>query len=138
MTIIAKLLSAEKRDVGWKILVEYDHSDGSEVYSKFYSFKGTTLEHLKAFVKTQAGREERIKSADFGAYVGKTLDIEDAPAIEPTAEELAQQAWFNEWIVYLRMQKLVDAGIYPDTDNRYIAQKAKIKTDWLDSYFGGI
>ena len=139
MAITVKLTKAEKFDSQWKITLEFTN-DG-EVIIKDYRFNGTTVRHLIDFAIREANNLVEVKGSDYSVLVGKSVDVVVVPPVipEPTAEEIAEDAFFVQWNLLRQMREAVEAdiGIASD-DPRLIAQKGVVAGLWIDSYIGDL
>jgi len=140
MSVTAKLLGARRGDGIWKLRIQY--TDGSDVRVFDRKMNGITDDDLKNYIRAGADRLNKVKNvgSDYTKHIGKEINIEVIPVVipDPTAEEIAQDKWLKEWTKLDKMIHLVDNGIIEKDDSRLIAQQAKVKADWLDSYLGAI
>jgi len=132
----AKLLDAVKRDNRWKITVEY--TDGAIVKVESYSFAGVTAQQLKDFIRSKLSNRDSIKDADFSAFVGKEIDLSQPVTPDPTAEEIAKAAWFDDFRKLERLLRLVNAGLIQSDDSRITALQTSLIAGWLNSYLGDL
>ena len=134
MTVTAKLLEATKSGNGWKLKVEY--TDGEEVGILDHRMNGVTTQDLINFVRGQANVLVEVKSSDYTVHIGQTIDITPPESIPPTAEQLAEIEFMENWELLGQMLLAAERGMVEVDDSRLIAQQAKTKTLWLDSYIG--
>lgn len=102
------------------IAIQVAFSNGTESIKR--NFAGSTKAELDRRIKQQLDAlEERDANAELVTVGEWTAPVEEAPA-EKTANELAQEAWLEQWKKYRSakkgMQELKDAGVTPTTEEQ--------------------
>lgn len=69
--------------------------------------------------------------------VGGQVVVND-PVVTPTAAEIAQAEWFNDFRRLQQVQKLVDLGIILNTNARLVALRDKLKTGLKVEYIDAL
>ena len=143
MAVIATLLSAEQRGLGWKVQIEY--ADGDDIRVITERFNGTTIPELKTFARLKALKVDGIIATfDFTTVIGQSIDVTPIPPVdppEPTAEEIAKTAWLADWYQLQSTQAILTALPALATAGRLTFEAnliASLEAGWLDSYLGDI
>ena len=143
MAVIATLLSAKQRELGWKVEIEYAEGVDTWIITEF--FNGTTVEELKAFARTKALKiDDIIATFDFTTVIGQSIDVTPIVPVEdpaPTVEELAKIAWLADWHELQRTQSVLQKLPGLATAGRLAFEAnliASLEAGWLDSYLGDV
>ena len=139
MAIIATLTKAEEHKTYWKMEIEYN-DEGDLVYETL-RFRGATLENLKAHAIAKVNQHEEIKTFDFTTIVGASIDITPTPPTEPTAAEIAKDAWFKNYRQLKEVNALLAQAPAISTASRIQFRdnlQSTVESNWLDTYLGDL
>ena len=147
MPITAKLLRAQQGEIGNNLLVEF--ADDVEIMTnKFRDYRGSPADFVN-HIRGQVAQREEVKTYDFSSHVGKTIDLTppvvvppDPPVvIPPTEEEIAAQAWFEDYYELKRMLRVTEtipALLTAQAQTAIANLRTSLETNWLNSYLGSV
>lgn len=131
----AKLLRQSKQGNITVMSIEFDDGSGDDVIVKKFKFTGTSDGQLRDFLRGEVSRLDASKSSDYGKYVGTVMDLSMPARPTPTAEQIAEAAWFDDYYEYGRWERAIAAGLKAESDTKFLRIKAKLKAGYQESYW---
>ncbi len=136
MTWTAKIIKAEKRSDKWKAIVEY--SNGTDSFFKDYLLDHLDSSGAAGMLCKKLAELEDFETVESPFPLGVELTIENLtpappePPPEPTQAELDRKAWFDNYNLFYKTQRMVEIGV--STQSEVDAIKATLTAGYLPEY----
>lgn len=101
---------------------------GGPEHQEHFTYDGTPA-GLKRAVKNWIDRRDATTNALKCVPPGPLDITPDAPA-QPTAEQIARDAFATAWKLFCTLDNAVSAGLIPTNDTEYLAAKADMATKY--------
>lgn len=124
-----------------RVDIEVEYTDGVDTHIRSYNLNQPTKKSIRDLVRNEANRFEAVKTEVIDLPVGLSIDITPDPVTPPpgpTAEELAEKAWFDDWHKLNRLVRLANNGLIEMTDTRIVTLQTSLQAGWLNSYLDRI
>jgi len=144
MTWTATLTGLEKSSGMWIIGILYTDTVSGKTFSRNYDRARITKKQLRDLVRAEVLRLIEIETTDIDIPIGTTVDVTPDPVIPPdppTAAELANRAWFDDWRQLNQLITLTTAVPALETAQATTLManlRASLESDWLNRYLGNI
>lgn len=111
-------------------VIRFEVSNGTDTITEQMSFSiGTPVRNIKREIRNYID-ELNYQPEPFDG----DLTTEEPTEPQPTAAELAQQAWQADWQELQNIQKLIDCGVYMGTEAPIVALRNKVKSGHKREY----
>lgn len=90
------------------------------------------------WVKSRLATFNSSESINTEYSVNSIIDVTEPAPEAPTATELAQQAWFSDYMKLQGVQKLIDLGVLTGNETPVINLRNKVKTRFLPAYIDNL
>ena len=142
MAFTATLDKLARENGKWSVNITY--SDGTESYSKGYTFERITKRQLRDLARSEAARLLDTTTTDIDIAVGATIDVTPDPVVPPTPPtqaEIDRAAWFVYYQQLTSLQRLtanIPALLTPQAQTLIDNLLISLEADWDNSYLDGI
>jgi len=128
----------------WRFSILYEDTDSGQSLEKHYRQNSVTKKQLRDLARNEAVALLSNETTDVDVPIGTTIDVTPDPVVpppDPTPEELARRAWFDD---YRRLQSLLEVtGAVPALETAQATTliaslRASLEAGWLNSYLDNI
>lgn len=124
-----------------RVEFEISYRDGLTTIDKAYSFDRFNKTQVRKLARDEIARLEEVESEVIDLPIDVNIDLTPpvvVPPPDPTPEQIAKRAWFDDWRRLQTLLVLVDAGILQQNDSRISPLRTTLQDDFLDAYLGDI
>lgn len=140
----ATLIRAEKRNGRLDFEIEYLDDSDNEITRISYSLNSATKKQIRDLARREVARLDTLKSVVIDLPIGQSINIDpDAvtPPSDPTPEELARRAWFDDYQKLrsmLQVAETIPALLTAQTQTAIDNLRVTLEADWENSYLEGV
>lgn len=115
-----------------RILVVVEVTNGADSFDREFSFApNTTVEAMKRTAKSYL---DELNAAAGNVDALTDLTYTEPTPVEPTAAELAKQAWEENWAKLQKVDQLIAAGVLTGAETAVVTLRNKVKDDFKPTY----
>lgn len=136
----ATLESTVVKQAEGKIDAVVSITDGTNTFKKVFTI-GLRSDDVELAIKQQVKHFiEGLENADAKVVAVSTgaIDLTAIPTTVATQAELDRLAWLVNYHRLVGAKKMIDLGIFPDTQTQYVALKNKVTADFKPAYINFI
>jgi type IV secretory pathway VirD2 relaxase len=125
-----------KEYVNGAIKVTVDYTDGTNTVTE--SCIPQDKDGFRHWVKSRLATFNGGEEIDTEFAVNDVVTIEEQVVNEPTAEEMAQQAWFSDYFKLQQVQKLIELNVLTGNETPVTNLRNKVKNNFLPAYIDAL